>query len=117
MNARRLSILHSKFEIRNSFLLRSIAVAHAIDCIDAIELRIDGLEFLADPLHVAVDRSLADVVVVRIALARELPPRLDMAGMADQRLQHHEFGDGQLDLLPFPPNDESLRVELQRADR
>src|SRR5439155_24783951 len=73
---------------RTSFAFRLIAVAHAVDRIDAVELRIDRFELLADALHVAVDGPLADVVVVRVTLASELAPGLDMAGMADQCLQH-----------------------------
>ena len=64
----------------------------------------------------AVDGALADVIVVRIALARELAARFHVAGMSDQRLKHEELGDGEIDRRPFPADDETLRVELERAD-
>src|SRR5947209_19056080 len=96
--------------------LRLIPVAHPIHRIDAIELRVDRLELLADALDVAVDGALADVVVVRVALVRALAARLEVAGVADQRLQHEELGDGEVDGIAFPADDEALRVELERAD-
>src|SRR5438445_10417718 len=92
-----------------------IAIAHAVHGVDAVELRIDGLELFPNAFAVAVDRALADVVVVRISLARELAARLDVSRMAHERLQHHEFGHRQLDRLTFPADDESLRVELERS--
>src|SRR5438132_792054 len=93
-----------------------IAIAHAVHGVDAVELRIDSLELFPNALDVTVDRALADVIVVRISLARELAARLDMSRMAHQCLQHHEFGHCQLDGLTLPPDDESLRVKLERSD-
>src|SRR6266850_4072745 len=109
-----LTIQHSSFP--SSRRLRLVSIAHPVNRIDPVELRIGRLELLADPLDVAVDGALADVVVVRVALARELPARLDVAGMSDQRLEHEELGDGEVDRRAFPADDEALRVELERAD-
>src|SRR5579872_4477757 len=106
----------SNLEPRTSFLLRLVAVTHAVNGIDPIELRVDRFELLANALDVAVDRPLADVVVVRVALARQLPPCLDVTRMPHERLQHHEFGHGEVDRMSFPSHRESLRIELQRSD-
>src|SRR5437762_6252214 len=93
-----------------------IAIAHTVDGVDTIEFGIDALEFFANAFHVTIDRSLADVVVVRVTFARQCLSRLHMSWMAHQRLQHQKFGDGELDRVPFPADDESLRIELERAD-
>src|SRR5437762_2315183 len=82
-------IQHSTLTIQHSSSpssrgLRLIPISHPVNRIDAIELRIDRLELLADPLDVTVDGALADVVVMRVALAGELAPRLDVAGMTDR---------------------------------
>src|SRR5258706_13455872 len=115
----RASIQHSTLNIQHfwsSRRLRLVAIAHPVHGVDAVELRVDRLELLTDPLDVAVDGALADVVVVRVALARELAARLDVPGVANQRLQHEEFGDGEVDRCPFPADHEAGRVELERAD-
>src|SRR5256885_8186021 len=65
-------------------LFRSIS--HPIHRIDTVKGGIHRLEFFADPLDVAVDGALADVVVVRVAFAGELAARLDMADRKSTRL-------------------------------
>src|SRR5258706_15202202 len=115
----RASIQHSTLNIQHfwsSRRLRLVAIAHPVHGVDAVELRVDRLELLTDALDVAVDGALADVVVVRVTLVRELAARLDVAGVADQRLQHEELGDGEIDEGALPADDEALHVELQRAD-
>ena len=72
-------------------------------------------ELPAQPLDVAVDGAVADVGVVGVALLHELLARLDVAGMAHERVQHHELRDGERHGRAVPARGVALQVELERA--
>ena len=46
----------------------------------------------------------------------ELGAREHATWTLDENLQHGELGDREIDRLPFPANDEPMRIELERAD-
>src|SRR5581483_3943644 len=94
----------------------AVAVTEAIHGLDAIELRIRLLKLPSQPLDVTVDRTLAHIRVVRVALLVNLIPRLHMTGMADERVQHHELGDGQRDRHRLPLHRVTLHVHLEVSE-
>src|SRR5262245_48039638 len=94
----------------------SVAVAETMNRLDGGEAGVDELELFAQPLDVAVDGAVADVRVVGIALAHQLLARLDVAGMAGERAQDLELGDGERHGGPLPRRLIALQVEAQVAD-
>ena len=93
----------------------AVPVAEAVDGLDRVEARIEVQELPAQPLDVAVDRALADVRVLGVALLHELAARLDVAGMAGERLQEQELGDGQRHGGAVPLRGVALQIEDERA--
>src|SRR5579884_2235775 len=77
----------------------AVSIADAIERFDLRELAVDRLEFLAEPLDVAVDRAVIDVNVLAIGRVHQLVAVLDVTRPLRQRFEDQEFGDGQLDRL------------------
>src|SRR5207248_1550173 len=75
-----------------------------------------SIGFSAASRPMAAAAILACSVIERVAVLVELRARLHVAGMADERVQHHELGDGEADGLPFPLDGVALQVELEVAD-
>src|SRR5271165_4167469 len=83
--------------IRASLFLEPIA--DAIKGLDHLELVIDNLEFLAQPLDVAVDRAVIDIDLIVIGRVHQSIAALDDAGSRRERLEDQEFGDRQSHLF------------------
>src|SRR5678815_869038 len=73
----------------------SKAIAYAVKRLDSLEVGIEGAELAPQSLDVAVDGSVVDIDVVLIGDVHQLIARLDHARTLGERLENHEFGDGQ----------------------
>src|SRR6478609_6648261 len=71
------------------------SISDAIEGLDCIELWVRGAELAADPLDVAVDSAVIDIDVVVIGDIEQLIAGLDDSRTLGERLQDHEFGDGE----------------------
>ena len=91
------------------------AVADAVERFDHVEVVVDGLEFLAQPLDVAVDGAVVDIDLVVVGGIHQRVAAFHHAGAGGQRLQDQEFGDGQRDRLVLPGAGVPLRVHAQLA--
>src|SRR4051812_16294484 len=80
----------------------AVSIADAIEGFDLREFRIDGLELLAQPLDVAVDRPVVDIDVLAIGRIHQLVAVFDMAEALRQRFQNQELGHRQLDRPAAP---------------
>src|SRR5687768_6175540 len=78
------------------------AVSDAIKRPDRLEAAVDLAELAPHALDVAVDGAVVDIDVVLISDVHQLVARLHDAGPLRQRLQDHEFGHGQGDVLAVP---------------
>src|SRR5688572_17134507 len=91
------------------------AVADAVERLDHVEVVVDLLELLAQPLDVAVDGAVIDVHLVIIRGIHERVPRLDDAGARRERLQDEELGDGERYRALVPVAGMPFRIELELA--
>src|SRR6185295_18438271 len=71
--------------------LGAVAVAEAVDGLDAVEFRRHFGELAPQPFDMAVDRAFGEIGLVRIALFDQLVPRLDVTGMASERQEETEL--------------------------
>ena len=72
-----------------------ITIADAVQGLDLVESVVGGLEFLADPLDVAVDGAVVDIDAVAVGCIHQLVAVLDVARPGGQRAQYQELGDRQ----------------------
>src|SRR5215831_6994935 len=99
----------------NESILFLPPVPQPVHRVDAREPGVALLELAPQALDVAVDRALGDVSVVGIGLFHELLARLDVPGMAGQRLEQQELGHRQRDRLAVPSGEVPQAVELEQA--
>src|SRR3984893_16178842 len=77
-------------------------ITYAVQRLDHIEFVVTGLEFLAQPLDVAVDGPIVDIDLIVIGRIHQGIAAFDYAGPAGQRLQNEKFGDGEGYRLVLP---------------
>src|SRR5215471_21476049 len=99
----------------NESILFLPPVPQTVHRVDARELRVALLELAPQALDVAVDGALGDVSVVGISLFHELLARLDVSGMARQRLEQQKLGHRERDRLAVPSGEVPQAVELEQA--
>ncbi len=99
--------------VRSSYLFE--AVADAVQRLDHVEVVVDLLELLAQPLDVAVDGAVVDVDLIVVGRVHQRVARLDHAGPLGERLQDQELGDRQRDGTIVPMASMALRIELELA--
>src|SRR5688572_26511587 len=97
----------------SSFL--SKAISYAVERLDRLELGVDRSNLASQALDVAVDGSVVDIDVVLIGDVHELVARFDHAGPLGERLEDHELGDGQGDVLAVPADAVAGRVHAEPA--
>ena len=85
-----------------ALLLLLEAVAHAVERFNAVELGVDRVELLAQPLDVAVDGAVVDIDLVVIGRIHQRVAALHDAGALGERLQDQEFRDRQRHRLAVP---------------
>src|SRR3546814_20198901 len=88
---------------RSSFLGKT--VAHAVKRLDRDEIFVDGPEFATKALDVAVDGTIVDIDVVRIAYVSPLVAPFDADAASPARLEATEFR-----------NDMAQRLAAQRTN-
>ena len=91
------------------------AIAHAVERLDHLEIVVDRLELLAQPLDVAVDGAVVDIDLVVIGRVHQRVAALDDARALRQRLQDQELGDRQRHRLALPGAGMALRIHHQLA--
>src|SRR6185312_14223937 len=101
-----------RIKLASSFLE---AVADAVQRLDHLEVVVDRLELLAQPLDVAVDGAVVDIDLVVIGGVHQRVAALDHAGARRQRLENQELGDGECHRLVLPGAGVALRVHAQQA--
>src|SRR3546814_13317811 len=72
--------------------------------------RIDGAEFTAQALDVAVDRAVVDVDVLAVGRIHQLVAALHHARAQRHGFEDQEFGDGQRHRLAVPGDRKSTRL-------
>src|SRR5262249_41564086 len=77
-------------------------VTDAIKRLDHLEIIVDDLELLAQPLDVAVDGAVVDIDLVVIGRIHQRIAALYDAGTGRKRLQDQEFRDGERHRLVLP---------------
>src|SRR3984893_15738617 len=93
----------------------AVSITDAIEGFDLAELGIDRLELLAQPLDVAVDRTVIDIDVLAIGGVHQLVAAFDMALARRQRFQDEELGDRELDRLAAPGAQMAPGIEQEIA--
>src|SRR5579875_811107 len=71
------------------------AIADAVQRLDHLEVLVHELEFLAQPLDMAVDGAVVDIDLIVIGGVHQRIAALHDAWPLRQRLQDQEFGNGQ----------------------
>src|SRR3712207_3285337 len=89
---------HLSSRSRSSLLGKTIA--YAVEGLDRLELGIGGPELAPQALDVAVDGAVVDIDVVLVGDVHQLVARLDHAGTLGERLEDHELGHRQGDVVP-----------------
>src|SRR5229473_8593232 len=97
---RRRQVTNRKPNARKSGFLE--AVADAVKGFDHLEIVVDDLELLAQPLDVAVDGAIVDIDLIVIGSVHQGVAALHHAGARGQRLQDQELGDGERNRLVLP---------------
>src|SRR6516162_1286798 len=93
----------------------AVSIADAIERFDLGEIAVDRLEFLAQPLDVAVDRAVVDVNVLAIGRVHQLVAVLDVPRAVGQRFKYQELGHGQFNVLRAPAAQMARGVENHPA--
>src|ERR1700736_3715877 len=89
------------------------AITHAIEGFDHLEIVIHDLEFLAQPLDVAVDGAVIDIDLIVISRIHQGVAAFYHAGTGGQGLQDQKFGHRQRDRLVLPGAGMTFRVHPQ----
>src|SRR6202163_1389760 len=89
------------------------AIAHSVQGLYHFEIVVHDLEFLAQPLDVAVDGAIVDIDLVVIGRVHQGVAAFHDAGARGQRLQDQKFRDRQRHRLVLPSAGVSLRVHAQ----
>src|SRR5579871_1810354 len=90
-------------------------VTDAIKRLNHLEIVIDDLEFLAQPLDVAVDGAVIDIDLIVIRGIHQRIAAFHNARAGRQRLQDQELGHGQRHRLVLPGTGVALRIHTQQA--
>src|SRR5260370_17265774 len=93
----------------------AVAISDAIERLDLGEFAVDDLELLAEPVDVAVDRTVIDIDVLAIGGVHQLVAAFDMALARRQRFQDEELGDRELDRLAAPGAQMAPGIEQEIA--
>src|SRR5262245_63050215 len=86
------------------------AIADAVESLDHIEVVVDLLELLAQPLDVAVDSAIVDVHLIVVGRIHQGIARLDDARPRRERLEDEELRDRQHHRRIVPVAGMALRV-------
>jgi hypothetical protein len=88
-------------------------IAHTIQRLDHIEVDVASLEFLAQPLDVAIDGSVVDIHLVVVSSIHQGVAAFHDPRSTRQRLQDEKFGDCESYRRVFPCAGVALRVHTQ----
>src|SRR4029077_11254996 len=91
----------------------AVSITDAIEGFDLREIRVDGLELLAEPLDVAVDCSVVDIDVLAVSRIHQLVAVLDVPRAVGERFEDQELGHGELDRRAAPGAEMAHRIENQ----
>src|SRR4029077_15937074 len=91
----------------------AVSITDAIEGFDLREIRVDGLELLAQPFDVAVDRPVVDIDVLAVSRIHQLVAVLDVPRAVGERFEDQELGHGELDRRATPGAQMAHRVEDQ----
>ena len=72
-------------------------------------------KFPANPANVAVNGSVRDDIVVGVSSGHQLVAGEHLAGIAHERADYAEFGEGEHHQLSIPPGLKTVRVHFQIA--
>src|SRR5215469_8896123 len=118
-------ICHERLEIRLRFgptcaapgmrLCFAVAIAHAIESFDGIEVIVDDLELLAQPFDVAVDRAVVDIDLVVVSRVHQVIATLHKSGALGQALKDKKLGDREAHRFSVPGAFVALRIEHELA--
>src|SRR6187401_1002245 len=106
------SVARPPAERRSGFLE---AIADAVQRLDHLEVVVDDLELLAQPLDVAVDGAVVDIDLVVIGRIHQRVAAFHHTGPRRQRLQDQEFGHGERHRLVLPGAGMTFRIHPQKA--
>src|SRR5262249_20662395 len=90
-------------------------ITDAIKRLNHLKIVVNHLEFLAQPLDVAVDRAVVDINLVIICGVHQRVAALDHARTSRERLQDEKFGDRESDGLALPRAGMSFGIHAQLA--
>src|SRR5262249_42374513 len=90
-----------------------ISIPDAIEGFYLGKIRIDAFELLAEPLDVAVDRSVVDLNVLPIGRVHQLVAVFDVPRTVSERFEDQELGHRELYRLAVPGAQMACRIEDQ----
>ena len=90
-------------------------ITYAVERLDHIEVDVASLEFLAEPLDVAIDGPVVDIDLVVVCRIHQGIAAFHNSRPTSQRLQDEKFGDCERDRHVFPRAGVALRVHTQQS--
>src|SRR5580658_3055093 len=97
--ARTALALQRSFSTPRSFLE---TITDAVKCFDHLEVVVDGFEFFAQALDVAVDRAVIDIDLIVIGGVHQRVAAFHHAGPRGERLEDEELGHGESHRIVLP---------------